>query len=374
MIDMDVMPQDFAPAKRKARVKPAKRAAAGSGGGARLTLETVAPVDVGALNAFYRRRAAAEITIAGKAIAIASIWPAPNSADQAQCAIGFAVGEMIGQLRLPLSVVERGLARLDGTIDMKRLAPAHGALLLEAAFEDDLEWIEGKLDERVAITSVAPEDTVSGETPFAFVLTGKDESIGCVLTTNDAGLAVRIGRLLDELGKTRPPVPGEFPLPVCLRRGPLAITLGELQTLQPDDVVLFDDAAGERMAALIIAEHLYAPVTLTAGGPRLLAAPTAIAGSNWEWTMNQNTPPPASQALEESTLDELVVALAFEVGRTAMPLAEVRHLAPGAVVPLADVAEPTVDILANGRRIGRGEIVRIGETLGVRIVRMFGNA
>ncbi|TIX35577.1 MAG: hypothetical protein E5V34_02635 [Mesorhizobium sp.] len=90
--------------------------------------------------------------------------------------------------------------------------------------------------------------------------------------------------------------------------------------------------------------------------------------------MNQNTPPHADQTLEESTLDELPVALAFELGRTAMPLGEVRQLAPGAIVPLANVTKETVDIIANGKRVGRGEIVRIGESLGVRIARMFDNA
>ncbi|WP_292585539.1 type III secretion system cytoplasmic ring protein SctQ [Mesorhizobium sp.] len=353
-------------------MKPAKRAATRSGGGERLTLETVAPADVSALNAFYRRRAAAQITIAGKTMAIATAWPGLNSANHPLCAVGFTVGNMAGQLHLPLSVVERGLAGIEGAVDMERLTPGHAALLLEAAFEDDLEWIEGKLGEGIAITSVARGTAISGETPFAFVLTGKDETIGCALTANDVALAVRIGRVLDEIGKTRAPVPVEFPLPVRLRRGPLAITLGELQSLQADDVVLFDDTAEERVAALIIAERLFAPVALTAAGPQLLAAPTAIAGSNWEWAMNQNTSPP--DALEESTLDELSIALAFEIGRTAMSLGEVRQLAPGAIVPLADVAEATVDILANGRRVGRGEIVRIGESLGVRIVRMFDNA
>ncbi|TIW64875.1 MAG: hypothetical protein E5V60_18075 [Mesorhizobium sp.] len=33
-----------------------------------------------------------------------------------------------------------------------------------------------------------------------------------------------------------------------------------------------------------------------------------------------------------------------------------------------------MDIIANGKRVGRGEIVRIGESLGVRILRMFDNA
>ncbi|WP_167514788.1 type III secretion system cytoplasmic ring protein SctQ [Mesorhizobium intechi] len=324
------------------------------------------------MNAFYRRRAAAQITIAGNTVAITAAWPGMNSADQPICAVGFSVGDVAGHLRLPLSVVERGLAGVDGAVDMKRLAPAQAALLLEATFEGDLEWIEDRLGERIAITSLAPGDAVPSETPFAFVLTSKVETIGCVLTASDAGLPARIGRLLDELGKTRRPVPAEFPLPVCLRRGPLVITLGELQSLQADDVVLFDDTAEEGVAALIISEHLFAPVALTAAGPQLLAAPTAISGSNWEWTMNQNTSPP--DTLEESTLDELLVALAFEIGRTAMPLGEVRQLAPGAIVSLADAAEATVDILANGRRVGRGEIVRIGENLGVRIVRMFDNA
>ncbi|RJT41309.1 YscQ/HrcQ family type III secretion apparatus protein [Mesorhizobium waimense] len=371
---MDVMPQAFASAKTKARVKPAKRAATRSRAGERLKLESVASGDFAALNAFYRRRAPAEITIAGKTMAIAAVWPAPNPEDQRLWTIAFTVGDSAGKLHLPLSFVERGFARADELVDMKRLAPAHAALLLESALEGDLEWIEGKLGERITIISVEQADAVSGEPPFAFVLTGKNETIDCVLNTNDAGLAVRIGHLLDEIGKARPPIPAEFPLPVCLRRGALAITLGELRSLQADDVVLFRDAEEERMAALIIAERFYAPVALTEGGPQLLAAPTAIAGSNWEWTMNQNTPPRAGQTLEESTLDELPVELAFEIGRTAMPLGEVRQLAPGAVVALAEVKEATVDIIANGKRVGRGEIVRIGESLGVRIVRMFDNA
>ncbi|MGX5844369.1 type III secretion system cytoplasmic ring protein SctQ [Mesorhizobium sp. ArgA1] len=368
------MPQALASAKTKARGKSVKQTARLPGVGERLTLESVAAVKVGALNAFYRRRAPAQITIAGKAMAIAAVWPAANPADQRLCTIAFTVADKVAKLRLPLSVVERAFAKADDVVDMKRLAPTHAALLLESVFEEDIERIEGKLGERIALTSVERRDTVSEQTPFAFVMVGNGETIDCVLNTTDAGLAVRIGRLLDEIGKETPPISAEFPLSVCLRRGALTITLGELQSLQPGDVVLFRDVEEERMAALIIAERLYAPVTLTAGGPQLLAAPTAIAGSNWEWTMNQNTPPPSGQTLEESTLDELPVALAFEMGRTAMALGEVRQLAPGAIVPLADVTNETVDIIANGKRVGRGEIVRIGENLGVRIVRMFDNA
>lgn len=368
------MPQSLASASKKARANPVKRTAMRSNLGERLTFESVAAADLGALNAFHRRRGPAQITIAGKTMAIATVWPAPNPADQRRCAIAFTLGDAAGKLRLPLSIVERGLVMADELVDMGQVAPAHAALLLESVLEKDLQWIEGRLGEAIAITSIERMDAVSDETSYAFVLTGEGQTIDCVLNTNSVGLAMRIGRALDEIGKAKAPIPARLPLPVSLRRGALTISLGELQSLQPDDVVLFDDDEEEDAAAFIIAERLFAPVGLTAEGPRLLATPAAITGSKWEWTMNQSTPPPTGPTLEESTLDDLPVALAFEIGRTAMPVGEVRQLAPGAIVPIADVTKPAVDILANGKRVGRGEIVRIGEGLGVRIERMFDNA
>ena len=77
----------------------------------------------------------------------------------------------------------------------------------------------------------------------------------------------------------------------------------------------------------------------------------------------------ADQALDDATLEDLPVALAFEVGRKAMPLGDIRKLSAGAIV-LLDATGQGVDIL----RVGQGEMVRIGESLGVRITRMFDNA
>ena len=75
----------------------------------------------------------------------------------------------------------------------------------------------------------------------------------------------------------------------------------------------------------------------------------------------------------DGTLDDLEVTLVFEIGRRFVDLAELRSIAPGYVFPMTQDASAPVDILANGRRIGRGEIVRIGETLGVRVTRLFGH-
>ena len=64
----------------------------------------------------------------------------------------------------------------------------------------------------------------------------------------------------------------------------------------------------------------------------------------------------------------------FEVGRLELSLGEIRRLAPGAVLPLMRPLDEALDIVANGRRIGSGTIVRIGDAVGVRVTRLLENA
>ena len=72
-------------------------------------------------------------------------------------------------------------------------------------------------------------------------------------------------------------------------------------------------------------------------------------------------------------LDDLPVRLVFEAGRVEFSPGEARHLAPGALVPLGRPVDEPIDIMANGRRLGRGTLVQIGDGLGVRIVSLAAN-
>ena len=77
--------------------------------------------------------------------------------------------------------------------------------------------------------------------------------------------------------------------------------------------------------------------------------------------------------LHDPDLDDLPVRLVFELGRVELSLGELQRLAPGALVPLGRPLEEPLDIMANGRRLGRGTLVQIGESLGVRIVSLASN-
>ena len=79
----------------------------------------------------------------------------------------------------------------------------------------------------------------------------------------------------------------------------------------------------------------------------------------------------APRVAEMDDLGDLEVQLTFELGRQTVELEQLRAIMPGYVFPIERSPDDPVDIVANGRRIGRGEIVRVGDGLGVRLIRLF---
>jgi type III secretion protein Q len=150
--------------------------------------------------------------------------------------------------------------------------------------------------------------------------------------------------------------------------------VGRVPRLALDDVVLADvECRPDNTAIAVIGEHLVVPVEVTPAGIAITARPIRGRGSSWEWCMDNPTELSGPTGLDDSDFDDLPVRLVFELGRVELSLGEIQRLAPGALVPLARPLDEPLDIMANGRRLGRGTLVRIGESLGVRIVSLVGN-
>ncbi len=76
---------------------------------------------------------------------------------------------------------------------------------------------------------------------------------------------------------------------------------------------------------------------------------------------------PGESGSDLSLVLDVPVELAVEIGRTTMTIRETIALAPGSVVVLDRMAGEPVDLLVNGRRVARGEVVAIDEEFGLRI-------
>jgi flagellar motor switch protein FliN/FliY len=85
------------------------------------------------------------------------------------------------------------------------------------------------------------------------------------------------------------------------------------------------------------------------------------------------TPPPTLPHTLELLLD-VRINVSVEVGRVEMPVRQVMELSPGAVIELERSATEPVEIYANGRCIGRGEVVVVGEQFGVRVTELGASA
>ncbi len=76
---------------------------------------------------------------------------------------------------------------------------------------------------------------------------------------------------------------------------------------------------------------------------------------------------------QEGELTSLKIGIAFHLGETELTVKQIQDLNPGVVLPIDRSDGVVVDILANGKPIGTGDLVKAGDKLAVRITRLISN-
>jgi flagellar motor switch protein FliN/FliY len=77
---------------------------------------------------------------------------------------------------------------------------------------------------------------------------------------------------------------------------------------------------------------------------------------------------PGGEASGIDLLLDITVEISVELGRTPMTIGEIMALRSSSVIELDKLAGEPADILANGTRIARGEVVVVDEKFGVRVL------
>ncbi|MDP1835216.1 MAG: type III secretion system cytoplasmic ring protein SctQ [Chlamydiales bacterium] len=81
-------------------------------------------------------------------------------------------------------------------------------------------------------------------------------------------------------------------------------------------------------------------------------------------------PTPASGPALGDRAKDIPVTVTVEVGRIQMRLEKLMQLQPGQLLELEVNPEEGVDLVVNGKCIGRGELLKLGEALGVRVLEL----
>ncbi len=286
------------------------------------------------------------------------VAPPVATADWVAFDLGMACGH--GQATVPGRLLHRVLNKLDPAAPTA--APDAAALLLELALEPALTALEARFPSLAVRLSPACHETVA---------------------TYSVGLSVRFGDVVDTLrldldvaaaGAVAAACAEMMDAPIALPDLPIAlhlrvqssdVTVAELAAAQLGDVVLAE-ALADKEVLVVCGERFawraqYEERKLQLRSSRL--RPETIGLGRWMMGAMLETDEPTG-------LDELPVRLSFELGRLELPLSEIAVLGPGHVFELARDESQPVDILANGRLIGRGRIVTVAGRVGVQIVHL----
>lgn len=76
---------------------------------------------------------------------------------------------------------------------------------------------------------------------------------------------------------------------------------------------------------------------------------------------------PAGGEVNLDLILDVAVTLSLEVGRTRLPVRELLQLAQGSILELDRLAGEPLDVLVNGIKVARGEVVVVNENFGVRL-------
>lgn len=327
----------------------------------------LARAQLAAVNTVATRRLPIVTRLAGKPLAIVPIGletPLPGS--EPLCHFGLGSDRIRPVLSLPQSLAERLVGSVQDDLGLPD-EPLR-SLMVELALADLLD----ALDSKISIpTRLEPADAPRRNFDRLVVDVRWDDWQGRACLSLPRAADGALAALSDVL-RALPEAPAalnELPLALRFEIGTSRLPMALLASLRPGDVVLvqtYYPASGE---ILVTAGRIAARATLAARMVTLLGAFSAL--PPMETSMNQTGADHASSASNDATLDQLEISLTFELGRQAIDLRTLRSMAPGRVFDLGRDPEGSVDILANGKRIGTGEIVRVGDTIGVRATRLF---
>lgn len=260
------------------------------------------------------------------------------------------------------------VARLD--LPLADVPEEGRALVFEHLLDDVLTSLEAT-GATVSIRSIgAPVRQATGTLGFWCRIGALPEFAG--LVDAEAGLCQRFLAAADRLGAPEPRF-DDVPVVVRLLAGVTDLTFGELGSLAVGDTVVCDHSwLGQRQVAVVIGERILLRAGTGSGG-FTLAQTHGVRDAREDRAWLSDSPISAGAYMDNkqtTSLDEVEVKLVFEVGRLTMTMAELNRLDAGHVFDLNRAPDQAVDVFVMNRQIGSGELVLVGERIGVRLTRL----
>jgi type III secretion protein Q len=272
------------------------------------------------------------------------------------------------ELLAPTGALRLLLERRFPEVDPEGLAPDVEALLVEASLQPVLAELEPVLATSLAVTILGRIANPRGIEAAVAVGAGEPGRIPLLLRLDAAGRrrfdtwAFRFDRRRE---RSKDAV-----ATVSFRLGTCNLAIDRLVALRPGDGIVIEHANSTRSGCVVVVgERLVQRAEAVAQGYRLSGHLLPIEQSILNPFSNE---PAMSQAQlpEDDHLRDVQVRVVFELGRIEVPIGEIETLTEGYVFETGRRTDEAVDIVIGGKIVGKGDLVLVGETLAVRVLRL----
>lgn len=332
-----------------------------SGPGAEATLDWLQACDPQWLalnNRLHRHRLPWQGICGGQPVTVS--WAGVAPVTDATLDVHLTLGSAALLLQLPVTA----LAALNlSALPLQDLTGLSGALLLEMALLGFIEPLERSTGQPVQVVE-APE--IAHSEPFVLHVTLEvtlGDSASTLVALHLSADAAQW--LVQWLERHLPPAAhrlDNLAWRLSVEAGEAPLTVAELRSLRPGDVVMLDAWPVDQVR-VCLSDRLQARARLEGHTATLIEKPMALTSVK-ETCMTDST----SESVVDSSLDELLLKLVCQVGSVELSLAQLRDMGVGSVLQLTSHVHDEVDLMVNGRRIGQGQLVKMGDGLGVRLL------
>lgn len=308
-------------------------------------------------NRLYRKRAPITLTVADRPLQLQASLGANTAADTLSLAV--RLDGASARLRLSSDACEL-LANASG-IDWLAAAPSVRGLLFEVVLLPAIEALESRLGMTIRFELDAPTVAVMETVAIGFtVRDGSPAAPARLWLDCEAWVATRLADALSDVPDACV-LPAALPLMASAEVGWQHLTVADLRSLRPGDVVMLERPAGTYQ--LNLSQRYRATCAIAEPGRLRLTSALLPLSRSEELPMPASLEPKG----QKEPFDDVPVRLVCEIGRVEIPLGDLKALGEGSVLAIGgDVSEP-VRLVANGQCVGRGELVKLGSGLGVRV-------
>lgn len=157
-------------------------------------------------------------------------------------------------------------------------------------------------------------------------------------------------------------------VPVHIEAGSMHLSITELATLEPDDVLLPDTYPALQGRVVLRLDDTLAHCSVINGQATIESIVYPISQGDTPVSENQNDMESADTTTQGIRVGEIEVSLSFELERRSMTVADIGVLSPGYTFALGVDPTAPVTLCISGRPVGTGRLVDIGGVMGVQVL------